>query len=432
MKVRLALAVVSISLLSVGSVAADDTAQQTPSFSFGAAGDFDFDAAFKATAAAVKTENPDFFIALGDLGYKTSEEDWCNYWTRTVLYNRLVLIAGNHDSGEDPNGDINRYVKFCPFPLSSSVEGKYGKQYYFDYPAGAPLARFILVVPGLHGSHLGIDTNYDSGHPGYKFTAAAIDDARAKGIEWIFVAMHKNYISMMEKSNEISQDKGNTFMAMLLDKKVDVILQGHEHGYERSKQLSTVPKTCPVLVPNQFNAACVVDSDDTLVKGAGTVIHVIGTGGKEPRNLNFKDAEAGYFAKPDNESTGFGKFTVTPTSVSFVFRPSSGKLADSYTITKGSPSTGTSDTSTTDTTVRHLSAQQLFAYVESVQADPKVDRKKAEAYLQTVLDGKTKPPNHGCNGVRTCTTNADCITDECPEGFCAGSKEQPNRTCLQF
>lgn len=227
------------------------------------------------------------------------------------------------------------YVKFCPFKLDSSVTGDYGKQYYFDYPASAPLARFILVVPGLGGSYLGeIDTNYDSGHPGYDFTATAIDDARARGIERIFVAMHKNYISVMVKDNEVSTDKDNTFMTMLLNKKVDVILQGHEHGYERSKQLTTVPQTCPVLVPNQFNEACVVDSDDTLVKGTGTVIHVIGTGGRTLRTLNTTDSEYKYFAKSDNTTYGFGKFIVTPTAASFTFHPTSGKLEDSYTITK--------------------------------------------------------------------------------------------------
>lgn len=252
----------------------------------------------------------------------------------------MLLIAGNHDSGESTGGNINEYVKSCPFPLESTpMGGVYGKQYYFDYPANAPLARFILVVPGIRGSHLGFDTNYDQGHPGYDFTAAAIDDARTKGIEWIFVAMHKNYISAMEKHNEISTDAGNTFMTMLLDKKVDVILQGHEHGYERSKQLTTVPQACPILVPDtKFNAACVADSDDTLVKGQGTVIHVIGTGGRELRGLNPKDPEYDYFAKVDNTTYGFGEFTVTQTEVSFTFHKSSfGKLKDSYKITKPAP-----------------------------------------------------------------------------------------------
>jgi hypothetical protein len=329
-------------------------AQTTPSFSFGAAGDFDFGAAFKATAAAVKAQSPDFLIALGDLGYDTTEKKWCDHWKKTVQYNRLMLIAGNHDSGEDPAGNINTYVNLCP-RLGIDLKGDYGKQYYFDYPADKPLARFILVVPGLGGKYLGLDTNYDKGHPGYDFTAAAIDDARAKGIPWVFVAMHKNYISMLEKHNEISEDVGNTFMTMLLNKKVDVILQGHEHGYERSKQLTTAPQKCPVLVPKTFKQECVVDSDDVLVQGAGTVIHVIGTGGQTLRSLNLQDSEAKYFAKSDKTTYGFGKFTVTPTSVSFEFQPSfGGKLKDSYTITKSDKSPVDADTPVPSAPIPHL------------------------------------------------------------------------------
>jgi hypothetical protein len=126
-------------------------------------------------------------------------------------------------------------------------------------------------------------------------------------------------------------------MTMLLEKKVDVILQGHEHGYERSKQVTTAPQTCPVLAPNKFNPACVTDSDDTLVQGAGTVIHVIGTGGKELRDLDEKDPERKYFAKADNKTYGFGKFVVTPDAVSFTFQPLAGTMADSYTITRPAP-----------------------------------------------------------------------------------------------
>jgi hypothetical protein len=98
--------------------------------------------------------------------------------------------------------------------------------------------------------------------------------------------------------------------------------------------VTTVPQTCPVLQTNDYDSDCVMDSDDSLVKGGGTVIHVIGTGGKDLRKLKKKDPEYPYFVKTDVKSYGFGKFVVTPDSVSFTFQPSSGTLTDSYTITK--------------------------------------------------------------------------------------------------
>jgi len=168
-----------------------------------------------------------------------------------------------------------------------------------------------------------VDTNYAAGRPGFKSTASAIDEARQKGIKWIFVGMHKNYITAMKKQNEISKDVGATFFIMLLDKKVDVILQGHEHGHERSKQLSTNPSTCPVVPVDDFRASCVVDGGDALVKGAGTVVHVIGTGGKDMRELNSGRPAYNYFvprfAYQDKEAFGFGSFTVTTSKLTYTY-----------------------------------------------------------------------------------------------------------------
>lgn len=329
-------------ILTIAGSLGPAAAQQATSFSFGAAGDFESwnHLRFQATAAAVKAQEPDFLIALGDLSYDAQEQKWCEHWKKTAQYEPVLLIAGNHDSGEDSGGNIKKYVEHCPFPFGNTWTGDYGKHYYFDYPATDPLARFILVVPGVEGSQLGSKFTadyYHKGKPGYQFTADAIDGARAKKIPWVFVAMHKNYISTLRKPNEVSTDKGNTFMTLLLDKKVDVILQGHEHGYERSKQLTTVPQSCPVVVTNDFDPDCVTDSDDTLVQGAGTVIHVIGTGGRELREPKNDDEERDYFAKVDYKSYGFGKFVVTKDAVSFTFHPSAGTLADRYTITKEVP-----------------------------------------------------------------------------------------------
>src|SRR3989344_4212055 len=48
-------------------------AQSTPSFTFGAAGDYANGSNFQATATQVKAANPDFQIALGDFAYSTVE-----------------------------------------------------------------------------------------------------------------------------------------------------------------------------------------------------------------------------------------------------------------------------------------------------------------------------------------------------------------------
>lgn len=304
-------------------------AQQT--FTFGAAGDFSTGDNFEATVGQVATHNPDFMIALGDFAYAAVEQSWCNTWK--ARYNNILLIVGNHDSGESSGGLLNKFVQFCPYTLSSPMIGKYGKEYYFDYPATTPLARFILIAPGIGGGEVSdINTSYTTGSAGYTFVSNAIDDARNRGIKWVVVGAHKNHITAMEKSNQFGVD----LMNMLINKRVDLVLQGHEHGYERSKQL-----TCARV--NTFDASCVVDADNSLVKGAGTIIHVLGTGGKEPRDLNTGDSEYPYFAAADVTTNGFGKFTVSANSLNFQFvRSAGGNFTDSFTITGGGGPTPTS------------------------------------------------------------------------------------------
>jgi hypothetical protein len=65
-------------------------------------------------------------------------------------------------------------------------------------------------------------------------------------------------------------------------------------------------------------------------------------------------------------------------------------------------------------------AKQIFAFVEHVDKDPKIDRTKAEVFLQNLLDGKirfvSKPPTEA-TGNRTCyqyeCDNLSCV--ECDE-----------------
>lgn len=314
-------------------------AQPDAAFTFGAAGDFTDGPNFQATANAVQAQNPAFFLALGDLSYEwRGEENWCGYW-KSIGFTNLLLIAGNHDTDESPGGDINRYMKYCGNPFAKMIIGTYGRQYYFDYPAAAPLARFIMITPGIGGDTGGLDTNYAVNRQGYKFTAGAIDDARTRGLKWIVVGMHKLYINTLERhKNDISTDDKRTFMTMLLDKRVDVILQGHEHGYERTKQLATNPKTCPLLPTNDFDPDCVINAGKNLVKGAGTVIQIIGSGGKDMRTLRTDDKEFQYFvnkfAHHDLEAFGFGSFTVTATQLAYRYVRSAGPMfEDEYAIT---------------------------------------------------------------------------------------------------
>lgn len=331
--------VVGIALISVNSA----SVQAATSFTFGAAGDFANGTPFHNTAAKVKLNNPAFLLGLGDLAYTTQEQSWCTYWKTTVGYNNIEIISGNHDSGESSSGNINTYTTYCPYTLTSPITGTYGKQYYFDYPATNPIARFIAISAGLGGSFIGFDTNYAVGSQGYNFTSSAIDDARARGIKWVVVGMHKNCLTMATKS---CSDGSNLepITELFINKKVDLVIQGHDHTYQRSKQIAFNGGTCTTSTfrPNAYVSGCVVNdgSTGTYTKDAGTIFNILGMGGQGLYNINTADSEAPYFVKymggNYQPTFGYNLFTVTDTQLSAQFIASNtGVFLDNFTINAG-------------------------------------------------------------------------------------------------
>jgi hypothetical protein len=288
----------------------------TTQFSFTAAGDHGF-----STAAmdVVKNSGSRFYLALGDLSYTADgERAWCSEFKSR--FNDVEVLAGSHDSGESEGGHIDNYVVHCPFTLSG-LNGAYGKQYYFDYPASAPLARFIMIAPGVKGS---LNIDYSAGGEGYSYTKNAIADARARNIPWIIVGMHKNCVSMGVKTCEVGTD----IMNLLIAEKVDLVLQSHDHNFQRTHALRCI----------QVNAAperCLADdgSDGTYARGRGSVIVINGEFGVPLYEVDATDPEAAYFAAWDSTSFGVSKYTITETSITSRYLVSNqGSFTDSFTI----------------------------------------------------------------------------------------------------
>jgi hypothetical protein len=247
---------------------------------------------------------------------------------------------------------------------SSSVNGAgYGKEYFFDHPAAAPLARIIMISPSItmpDGTVYDYTANPLSEH--YRWLVDAIDSARAAGIRWVIVGMARDCITAGEKHCEIGPELFN----LLVERRVDLILQGHEHGYERSKQLASGP-ACPAIPINvPAPAACIADdgSDGSYVKGAGPVVVIAGTLGIPQRPMYPQDPEApdfvtlmgghcaGGVASPALETPlpadgapctgrptpGFVRYTVSPERITATFVATTpGRFADAFTIADTTP-----------------------------------------------------------------------------------------------
>jgi hypothetical protein len=305
-------------------------------FSFGVAGDFGQNSNTTAVLTALHNSGANFAIALGDFSYigGSSETAWCNFVKASVGSTYpFELISGNHEDVVR-DGQINNYVQCLPHrltPLATPPAQLYGKQYYFDYPGSSPLARFINISPGLtfpdDGSY-----SYASGSARYTWVANAIDSARSAGIKYVIVSMHKFCISLVSGSCEANAD----LMNLLINKKVDLYFQAHDHAYSRSKQLAH-RTGCTSISPGSFNSNCVVDSDNQFAYGAGTVIATVGVGGVGINSQSGSDPEAGYFStfqgSNANPTFGFLKINVSSSSLSAQFvRGAGGTFTDTFTI----------------------------------------------------------------------------------------------------
>ena len=317
--VSLALALLTEQTVSSTTV---EVSPPTVPFAFTAAGDHGSGTAAANSIAVVAQSGSDFYLAMGDLSYQAgAEQEWCTTFKKS--FNNVELIAGNHDTGESPGGHIDNYRIHCPYTLAaSSLVGDYGKQYYFDYPQnGTPSARFIMITPGVMGT---LNIDYTVNGEGYRFTKSAIDDGRELGIKWIIVGMHKNCISAGSKTCEVGKD----IMDLLIQQKVDLILQGHDHNYQRSHQLRC-------LTVDSVDSDCITDrgDDGIYTKGAGPVIILNGEFGVSHYSVDASDSEADYFANSDRTTFGVTKYVVTDSEINGTYlRSGGGSYTDSFKI----------------------------------------------------------------------------------------------------
>src|SRR6266536_6067932 len=314
---------------------------QSTSFSFTAGGDIGGNSNTSTALDLIAQSGSQFHLAIGDLSYSeiTPESNWCSYVkSRVGSTFPFELLSGNHEDGGEiltHDGLIDNFAQCLPDRLGAV--GTYGKEYSFDYPASSPIARFIMISPDLTFTNGGL-YSYAAGTDHYNWVASTIDNARAAGIKWVIVGMHKVCISI----GMIPCDIGNDLFNLLVSKKVDLILQGHDHDYQRSKQLALNGTTCTAIQAETYNSNCVVNDGSTgsYTQGQGPVVDIVGTVGEGLQTINPCDGDAGYFANwmgnNVNPTNGLTKFTISAdqltASANFTGSTVPNNFTDSFTI----------------------------------------------------------------------------------------------------
>src|ERR1700736_1810235 len=117
--------------------------QVSSDFSFTAAGDYGQTSYTTANLNYIAHSGAKFHLGLGDFDYdpRSSANAWSAYAKRYLPANfPFEIVAEGHDTQID--------TLLADFPdRIGHILGTYAKEYSFDYPPGAPLARFIMVTP---------------------------------------------------------------------------------------------------------------------------------------------------------------------------------------------------------------------------------------------------------------------------------------------
>src|SRR5262249_4450721 len=148
---------------------------------------------------------------------------------------------------------------------------------------------------------------------------------------WVTVALHYQCVTTGGRS---SCTMSTTLWNLLLSEHVDLIIDGHEHNYQRSKQLALDPAGCLSMTANTYVAACIKDdgTDGVYPKGAGTVNVIAGTFGQVPEGTSDSDPEARYFTRIDSTTNGYMTYSVTSDRIDARFVNTTGSFTDAFSI----------------------------------------------------------------------------------------------------
>lgn len=250
---------------------------------FGAAGDFGGRDEYAGTVMTdMVSRNLAAFFLLGDMSYSEIEPEqaWCD-WVHAYLGDDypMQVVAGNHEEDRKVDGYILDFAECMPDRLNSTLgPGGYSVNYVSDL---GPVS-VISTSPDLQID--GVDYTYADGTAEQQWLLDAISTAKAQG-DWVVVGMHKNCVTIGNKTCEIGPD----FAQMLVDQGVDLVLQGHDHDYQRTHSMNTIEV-------NDVGQIGDAGDDASYGRGAGTVFVIVGTAGRGVTHCSHSDSEYGNFA----------------------------------------------------------------------------------------------------------------------------------------
>jgi hypothetical protein len=270
----------------------------TGRFSFIAGGDSrSVPTAWQTVANRIGNEPVDFHLFLGDhVDVANSREEWDGFLRngKGLLENNLVFhTGGNHDFGL-------YYLNLLVNPRNESVAPMYERWYSFEYGN----ALFISLLS---------ETLFDTQH------AWLVNLLESNTKKWVVVFFHKPVFTGTTWDNSML-NYTDTWWKAFDDYGVDVVLNGHDHFYMRSKPINlNVSTGSPVA---EYGSG----------PGQGR-LEVIAGGYGAP----LMDMPTDWFVEEFRKDYNYCKFEINDNVLNLKAYTGGGILIDDLTITKSQP-----------------------------------------------------------------------------------------------
>lgn len=235
---------------------------------FVAVGDFTCKNQAEKTMDNIKKRTPDIILALGDFSYQKKDdfeegEDYLDCFLQDIderipqLKSKIKPLLGNHEDDEEIGNHADK--------MKDVIKREFGIR-SFHYSFDVDNVHFLILNTQ--------EGDYEEGSSQHKFAVDDLTAARANSAtDWIIVCYHKPTVtSKTDHDPEILFR--DTYHKLFDEFKVDLILTGHNHNYQRSN----------VVIHNSQrpHTPKVIDSSNGPYDTRQGRIHmVLGTGGRK-------------------------------------------------------------------------------------------------------------------------------------------------------
>jgi hypothetical protein len=268
-----------------------------PDFNFGAVGDWGCTSNANSTAMNMIEKGIELNLGLGDYSYKPIAKCWLDIIQ--PIFNKTKISMGNNDK-------VQQYMNI--FNLTRQY-------YYFDIQN----VHFLALSTELQNESEKVDQ--------LNFVINDLSNASSNpAIDWIVVYFHRQTYTS-PTANGPDTIMRDTYHPLFDKYNVDLVLQAHNHNYQRSYPLNynQVDPFNPRKVSNEMN--------NYYSDLSGPIFVTVGTGGIQLYPLVGK---APYIVNQTDSSYGFLNVDLVNngTKLNAKFLSNNGTVEDQFTIVK--------------------------------------------------------------------------------------------------